>query len=194
VADASGFVVGGAVNLRSEQMTWRYDIMWATVTAIRARCSASTGRQATTSPWARSRVPPTAHPILTAEEFTDVRAGREPGAGRQPRRQRTRGRQLLRRASFSRAAIAGSSAMSRRELQRRRLQFSRSATTSSSTTARLGQCGPRVHPGSGSSGGVPELPVRAATLWRIYFCWDINDGLVENCVLVEKRSASLRAP
>ncbi len=184
VADAKGFVPGGGVMLRSKKGAgdWQYDVLRATVTAIRGDVI-FLDRLTEENFWLeKDATAATIFPILTAENVDNVVVEDIVLEGNRDENEHING-------NFAGAVfIQHCNQWSFRNVTSRNYNgdgFSfqvcddiRFLNCKAINNSDLG-----FHPGSGSQRPVFQKCLSRGNSQGIFFCWSVSDGLAENCML-----------
>lgn len=186
VADATGFVPGGGVLLRSTTGPgdWQYDVLRATVTAIHGDVI-FLDRLTTDNFWTeKDATAATVFPILTAENVDDVRVKDMVLEGNRAHNEHINGNfagavfiQHCNRWRFENVTARNYNGDGFSFQVCDDIQFHH---CSALDNADLG-----FHPGSGSQRPVFRGCVARGNSQGIFFCWSVSDGLVDHCTLSE---------
>lgn len=188
VEDASGFVPGGGIMLRSQTGPgeWQYDVLRATVTAIQGNVL-FLNRLTTENFWTeRAATAATIFPILTAENVDDVVVKDMVLDGNANNNEHINGNfagavfiQHCNRWRFENV-VAGN-------YNGDGFSFQVCDDVQFHQCKSLNNAGLGFHPGSGSQRPAFHHCVAKGNSQGIFFCWSVSDGLAENCVLSENR-------
>jgi hypothetical protein len=194
VKDASGFAPGGGIMLRSKKAAgdWQYDVLSATVTAIRRQPSPGghediifLDRLTKENFWIDANATAaTIFPILTAENVDDVAVEDLVLDGNRDNNERINGNfagavfiQHCNRWLFKNVIAENYNGDGFSFQVCDDVQFRDCKAINNSD---LG-----FHPGSGSQRPVFRNCAAHGNSQGIFFCWSVSDGLVENCILSE---------
>jgi hypothetical protein len=188
VSDATGFIPGGGIMLRSKKGPgdWQYDVLHATITGIQGSII-FLDRLTTENFWAeKNATAATVFPILTAEHVDDVEVADLILEGNGDKNEHING-------NFAGAVFIQSCNRWRfrnvvaRHYNGDGFSFQVCDDIQFQDCQALNNADLGFHPGSGSQRPVFRDCVAQGNSQGIFFCWSVSDGLVEKCVLSQNR-------
>jgi parallel beta-helix repeat protein len=184
VEDTAGFFPGDGIMLRSRTGLgdWQFDVLRATITAIRGR-TLFLDRLTTENFWKeKDATAATIFPLLTAEQVDDVRIENLVLDGNRDNNEHING-------NFAGAVFILKCNRWRflnvvaRNYNGDGFSFQVCDDIQFQDCQALDNAGLGFHPGSGSQRPVFRSCESKGNSQGIFFCWSVSDGLVENCTL-----------
>ena len=186
VADATGFAPGGGVLLRSKTGPgdWQYDVLRATVTAVRGDVIFLDRLTAENFWMEKDATAATVFPILTAENVDDVQVSDMVLEGNRDNNEHINGNfagavfiQHCNRWRFENVTA--------RHYNGDGFSLQVCDDIEFHHCSALGNADLGFHPGSGSQRPVFRACVARGNSQGIFFCWSVSDGRVDHCTLSE---------